>query len=67
MLHILLTILKVIGIILLVNACVRRKSRTLRLAEGYYGIPETELIQATGLDIDGADAEGILAQAMDRI
>ena len=53
--------------ILFVNACVRRKSRTLRLAEGYYGIPETELIQATGLDIDGADAEGILAQAMDRI
>ena len=37
------------------------------LAEGYYGIPETELIQATSLDIDGADAEGILVQAMDRI
>ena len=37
------------------------------LAEGYYGIPETELIQATGLDIDGADAEGILVEAMERI
>lgn len=37
------------------------------LAKGYYGIPETELIQATGLDINGADVEGILAEAMDRI
>ena len=37
------------------------------LAEGYYGIPETELIQTTGLDIEGADAEGILVEAMNRI
>ncbi len=37
------------------------------LAEGYYGIPETELIQATGLDIDGADEEEILEQALNRI
>ena len=37
------------------------------LAEAYYGIPQTELIQATGLDIDGADAEGILVEAMNRI
>lgn len=37
------------------------------LAEGYYGIPETELIQAAGLDLDGADVEGIIARALDRI
>lgn len=37
------------------------------LAQSYYGIPETELIQATGLDIDGADVEGILRDAMERI
>lgn len=37
------------------------------LAQGYYGIPEAELIQTTGLDIDGADAETILREAMERI
>ena len=30
------------------------------LAEGYYGIPDCELIKAVGLDIIGADAEGIM-------
>ena len=34
------------------------------LAQGYYGIPEVELIQATGLDIDGADVEAILRETM---
>ena len=33
------------------------------LAQSYYGIPEVELIQATGLDIEGADIEGILKDA----
>lgn len=37
------------------------------LAESYYGIPETELIQATGLDIDGADVETILREATESI
>ena len=37
------------------------------LAQGYYGIPETELIQAAGLDIDGADEEEILKQALNQI
>lgn len=37
------------------------------LAQSYYGIPETELIQATGLDIDGADVEAIMRDAMERI
>ncbi len=37
------------------------------LAEGYYGIPETKLIAAKGLDIDGADAEGILSEVLNRI
>ena len=35
------------------------------LAQSFYGIPETELIRAVGLDLDGADAEEILRQAMD--
>lgn len=37
------------------------------LAQGYYGIPEVERIQAVGLDIAGANAEAILREAMDRI
>ena len=35
------------------------------LAEGFYGIPDVRLIQAAGLDIDGADGEGILRACMD--
>ena len=34
------------------------------LAQSYYGIPEMELIQATGLDIDGADVEEIMWEVM---
>ena len=34
------------------------------LAEGFYGIPDVRLIQAAGLDIDGADGEGILRACM---
>lgn len=34
------------------------------LAQNFYGIKECELIKATGLDIVGADVEGILAAAM---
>ena len=34
------------------------------LAQGFYGIPEVERIQATGLDIVGADVEGIMGDAM---
>lgn len=37
------------------------------LTQGFYGIPEAELIQAMGLDIDGADDEAILREAMERI
>ncbi|MBR3243560.1 MAG: NAD(P)H-dependent oxidoreductase [Parasporobacterium sp.] len=33
------------------------------LAQGFYGIGEVELIKAIGLDIVGADAEGILSEA----
>ena len=33
------------------------------LAQNFYGIPEFRLIKALGLDIDGADAEGILRAA----
>ena len=36
------------------------------LAENYYGIPEVKLIKAAGLDIDGADAEKILQDAMEK-
>ena len=34
------------------------------LAQSFYGIPDVRLIQASGLDIDGADAEQILRKAM---
>lgn len=37
------------------------------LAEGYYGIKDVELIKAVGLDIIGADVEGIMKEAEDRI
>ncbi len=37
------------------------------LAKGYYGIPETALIRATGLDIEGADVEAILRGAEQEI
>lgn len=33
------------------------------LAQTYYGIPETRLIKATGLDVVGADTESILNEA----
>lgn len=33
------------------------------LAQGYYGIPQVQKIQALGLDIDGADVPAILAAA----
>ena len=36
------------------------------LAQGFYGIDDVRLLQAVGLDIDGADPEAILARAMDR-
>lgn len=32
------------------------------LAQNFYGIPEFNLIKATGLDIDGADIESIIAK-----
>ena len=37
------------------------------LAKNYYGIPETELIKAVGLDMAGADAEQIIHECMDGI
>ena len=37
------------------------------LAEGYYGIRDVELIKAVGLDIIGADVEGIMKDAEERI
>lgn len=37
------------------------------LAEGYYGIREVELIKAVGLDLVGADVEGIMREAEERI
>ena len=36
------------------------------IAGGYYGITDTRLIKATGLDIVGADAEKILEECMER-
>ena len=37
------------------------------LAQGYYGIQDVKLIQATGLDIVGADAEQILQKSMESL
>ena len=34
------------------------------LAQNYYGIPEVRLVQAVGLDLDGADPEQILRESM---
>ena len=36
------------------------------LARNFYGIPEFRLVKAIGLDLDGADAEAILASAMEK-
>ena len=40
---------------------------TRALAQGYYGINDVRLIQATGLDIVGADVEAIMGEAIERI
>ena len=37
------------------------------LAQGYYGIHDVKLIQAVGLDIEGADAEQILQECMENM
>ncbi len=37
------------------------------LAKNYYGIPETALIKATGLDLVGAEPEKILKKCMDEM
>ena len=37
------------------------------LAQGFYGIPEFRLISAAGLDIVGADVEGIMESAKSQI
>ena len=37
------------------------------LAQNFYGIMNCELIQAVGLDIDGADEEGIMQDCLSSI
>ena len=37
------------------------------LAQNFYGIPDVEMIKATGLDLDGADVEQILQACEDEI
>lgn len=37
------------------------------LAQGFYGINDVQLIKATGLDIEGADVEGIMREAVESI
>lgn len=37
------------------------------LARSFYGIPEVQLFQAVGLDIEGADPERLLARTMEQI
>ena len=43
-------------------AYVRQKA----LAQNFYGIKDVELIKATGLDIQGNDAEGIVEKCISR-
>ena len=53
-----------------VNACVRACSRTDHIARallralGCFGIPETELIRAEMLDVEGCDAEKLVEQTI---
>lgn len=37
------------------------------LAQNFYGISDVELIKATGLDIVGADVEGIISSTIKHI
>ena len=37
------------------------------LAQNFYGIKDTELIMATGLDVMGADTDAIMQEAIRRI
>ena len=37
------------------------------LAQNFYGIQDLELIRAAGLDIDGADEEGIMQDCLSSI
>ena len=37
------------------------------LAQNFYGIADVELIRAVGLDIDGADVEGIMQECLSTI
>ena len=37
------------------------------LAQGFFGIADVECIRAEGLDLDGADAEQIMREAMEMI
>ena len=57
---------------LFINACVRKESRTKRLADrlleklGGEG-EDVRLVKAVGLDLAGADPEAILRDAMDAV
>ena len=58
--------------ILFVNACVRTDSRTLKLAKALISkfqgdVQEVKLIKAVGLDIYGADPEGIIREAIEEL
>jgi len=37
------------------------------MANAYYGIPDVELIQAVALDLDGADPDQIMEEAIESI
>ena len=37
------------------------------LAQNFYGIRDVQLIKATGLDLEGADADGIVEECMEKI
>lgn len=41
--------------------------RVHELAQSYYGIPDATLLKATGLDLVGADVEGIMCRALQEI
>ena len=53
--------------ILFINSCTRPNSRTKELAENFFGINDISFYSAEGLDVIGADIEGIMAEAKKKI
>ena len=53
--------------ILFINACIKPCSRTLELAENFFGITDVNRYVAEGLDIFGAHVDTIMGKAKQAI